>query len=49
MRNLVETYEIIREFKSDKVGVYFEKENLYTLKTASDFIYRLLNDSGKLS
>lgn len=40
-RNLVETLRIIRELRAINVGVYFEKENIDTLKTASDFMISL--------
>ncbi|MGI6522815.1 MAG: recombinase family protein [Christensenellales bacterium] len=40
-RNLVETLRIIRELRAINVGVYFEKENIDTLNTASDFMISL--------
>ena len=40
-RNLVETLRIIRELRAINVGVYFEKEKIDTLDTASDFMISL--------
>ena len=40
-RNLVETLRIIRELRAINVGVYFEKEKINTLDTASDFMISL--------
>jgi DNA invertase Pin-like site-specific DNA recombinase len=37
-RNLVQTLEIVREFRSLGVGIVFEKEGIDTLDSGSDFI-----------
>lgn len=36
-RNLVETLRYVREFREMGVGIYFEKENIDTLSSTSDF------------
>ena len=39
-RNLCETLEVVRELRRLGIGVIFEKENINTLDSASDFGFR---------
>lgn len=41
-RNTVDTIEIIRRLKSINVGVYFEKENIWTLDSKGEFVLTLM-------
>lgn len=41
-RNTVDTIEIIRRLKSINVGVFFEKENIWTLDSKGEFVLTLM-------
>lgn len=42
-RNTVDTITIVRKLKEKGVGVYFEKENIYTLDSKGEFILTLMS------
>lgn len=42
-RNTVDTITIVRKLKGKGVGVYFEKENIYTLDSKGEFILTLMS------
>lgn len=42
-RNTVDTITTVRRLKEKGVGVYFEKENIYTLDSKGEFILTLMS------
>lgn len=46
-RNTVDTVTIVRKLKEKGVGVYFEKENIYTLDSKGEFILTLMSSLGQ--
>ena len=42
-RNTVDTITIVRKLKEKGIGVYFEKENIYTLDSKGEFILTLMS------
>lgn len=42
-RNTVDALSVIRKLKSNQVGVYFEKEDIYTLDSKGEFLITLMS------